>query len=1087
MRKNRRVAGGRLASSASVMSEVETGTDSPDASSHGLSPADAPDTIRLEPVTLLWAMAAMLLVSGGCSLIFQVVWIRELRLIFGGTTASSAAVLAIFMAGLGLGNALLGRRVDNSPRPLRLYAVLEAGIALSAGISPILIEGVQWVYVGLGGQSALGPGPATATRLLLSAAVLAIPTLLMGGTLPAAARAVSTEGDIHRRGVSLLYASNTFGAVLGSGFATFALLEALGSRGALWLGCVLNFLLAATAFGVSRRTCDLAPGARRQESRSTPTGMPGQVSTQFRIVCVASGIVGFAFFLMEIVWYRMLGPLLGGTTYTFGLILCIALLGIGVGGALYSITARWLKPTLQLLSATCAVEALLIAVPFWYGDDITLWVLRQQSQVIATFVEQVGNWFEVGAFVILGPSIVAGFQFPLLIALAGSGARHVGRHVGLTFAANTTGAILGSLAGGFALLPLLTAPGVWRAVVAILVLLAVAIAMLGRQWKNPAFVVAAATSMLALLAVASIGPTAAWRHSGIGAGRAKFEGAGRNSEQFFLNRARRECIWEAEGVESSVAITATDSISFVVNGKNDGNAYGDAGTQIGFPLLGALLHKSPKTAAVIGLGTGESAGWLGDLEGMDVLDVVEIEPVITHMAELCAPMNRNVLKNPKMHLHINDAREFLCTARSGYDLIVSEPSNPYRAGVASLYTREFYESVSTRLATNGLFLQWLQGYEVDDDTVRVVLHTLRSVFPHVQVWRARVRDMILVCGNSEASFSVDVHSLEQRFRDPILREGLGRAWGVRDLEGVFAHFVCGNRTIDKFLDRDNIPPNTDDRNLLEYAFADTVGTPTRFSVETIQSQAAAADDGLPASLDPSRLEKVSRRRLAMHLHLGGAMPAEDPPSKSLRARAKAYDLYLTRRYADAAAEFKEIEADSNCPIEAMVTAHALAESGVAAPERMMKSVETNNPTEASAIRTILHWRQRRKEQAVRDASATFELLRQSPWGSTQLIDALLQVCSEAGTTDPDAAMLLFEQLKDRFSMYRMEDKRLAIRFILAEPLGARFVVEALEPLEPNVSWKGWFLESRATAYKTQQNPRADAAQRDYLQFQAWAK
>ncbi|HUG17658.1 MAG TPA: fused MFS/spermidine synthase, partial [Planctomycetaceae bacterium] len=665
-------------------------------------------------------LALMLFVSGGCALTFQVVWIRELRLIFGATTAASGAVLAVFMAGLGLGNWLFGRRIDRVQHPLRFYACLEAGIAISAGVSPWLIDGIRTLYIGLGGQAALGSELATLLRLGASAVILAVPTLLMGGTIPAAARAVSIDSDVKRRGVALIYGLNTLGAVYGAGMANFALIEMLGNRAVLWAACVVNILLAYFAWRVSRSlTLRSAPKSIRRVAESSES-TPDEAAHPIGLVCLSSAIVGFAFFLMEMVWYRMLGPLLGGTTYTFGLILCIALFGIGVGGALYGLFSRWLKPSPSLLAATCAVEALLIGIPFWYGDEIAMWVLHQRNEPIATFADQVWNWCQVGAFVILPASLVAGFQFPVLIAIAGSGRENIGRHVGWTFAANTLGAISGSLAGGFWLLPRLTAPGVWRLAIGLLVALGLTVAFMGRRSNKLGLMLTGVVAVLALLTIRATGPTAVWRHSGIGAGRADLPGPGRNAEQDYLHNLRRCRLWEAEGRESSVAIIALDSLAFIVNGKSDGNAYGDAGTQIGLGLIGPLLHPDPRTGLVIGLGTGESAGWLADVEGMTSVDVVELEPIVTQMAERCASVNRQALSNPKLHLHTNDAREFLLTVDKQYDLIVSEPSNPYRAGIANLYTQEFYTSAAARLTGDGLFLQWLQGYEIDERTVKIV-------------------------------------------------------------------------------------------------------------------------------------------------------------------------------------------------------------------------------------------------------------------------------------------------------------------------------------------------------------------------------
>jgi len=1033
-----------------------------------------------------WPLSLMLLVSGSCALVFQVVWIRELRLVFGATTASSAAVLAIFMAGLGLGNWLFGRRIDDAVRPLRFYGLLEVGIALSAGLSPILIDVVRHFYISVGGQSALGSGMATLLRLLATAAILAIPTIMMGGTLPAAARAVSIDADPNRRRVAFLYGLNTFGAVIGAGLANFLLLEMFGNRTVLWSACVLNLLLATAALLLSQKlsTTSLRKmKPQKQEPALLTTAAPEP--QRIGIVCVSSGIVGFVFFLMEIVWYRMLGPLLGGTTYTFGLILCIALLGIGVGGALYGLMARYLKPSLQLLAAICAVEALLIAVPFWYGDQIAFWVLHQQSQPVASFGEQIWNWFQVGAFVIFPASLVAGFQFPLLIAIAGKGRQDVGKHVGWTFAANTLGAISGSIAGGFFLLPIMTAPGLWRFSVCLLVGLGAVVAVLGKRWKTPSVALAGTVSLLAVLAISNHGPTAVWRHSGIGARRAELEGVGPNAEQNFAHTKKRQCIWQAEGLESSVAITATDSIAFIVNGKSDGNAYGDAGTQIGLGLIGPLLHKSPKTGLVIGLGTGESAGWMADVTGMDSVDVVELEPIVTEMAERCSPINRRALQNPKLQLHFNDAREFLLTAKDQYDLIVSEPSNPYRAGIANLYTREFYESVSSRLNEEGLFLQWVQGYEVDDSTVMIVLQTIRSVFPNIQIWRTKAGDMVFVCGKSTSAFPQDVESLRQRLNEKTIREGLNLGWGVNDVEGVLAHFVCGNRTIDKLLSKDRYPLNSDDRNLLEYAFAKTVGKTVRFSIQNLHVLAVQTQDDAPVPTDQLNPETIAQRRLAMHLYLGRVVPDEKHLSEMQQLRTEAFNQYLLKRYADAVERFQRLDIDLTSAIELTAYAHTLAEAGLPVPEQIMQLVNKHNPTEAAAIRAIAHFQLRQFDQAVENILTTFKLLQANPWGSTQLMNAAIQTSVELSDIEASQALPMFQQLNQPFALYRLEDKRLLVRYVLSEKLETGNTVEALKSLEPNVPWKGWLLESRAKVYAAEHHPLAAQAKSDLQQFKSW--
>ena len=253
---------------------------------------------------------------------------------------------------------------------------------------------------------------------------------------------------------------------------------------------------------------------------------------------------------------------------------------------------------------------------------------------------------------------------------------------------------------------MLTAPGAWRAVVWLLMALgvsAIALSVIMGERARRALPVAAGLAGALLMARAT-GPTAVWRHSPIGVGRVEAEATSSPAAlRAWMNNERRSIRWEADGVESSVALGNSEGWAFVVNGKIDGSARGDAATQVMGGLVGGILHPSPKSALVIGLGTGSTAGWLGAVPAIDRVDVVELEPVIRAVAGACRSVNRDVLQNPKVHITIGDAREVLLTSRRTYDIIFSEPSNPYRAGVASLFTREYYEAIESRLSRRRTF------------------------------------------------------------------------------------------------------------------------------------------------------------------------------------------------------------------------------------------------------------------------------------------------------------------------------------------------------------------------------------------------
>jgi len=281
------------------------------------------------------------------------------------------------------------------------------------------------------------------------------------------------------------------------------------------------------------------------------------------------------------------------------------------------------------------------------------------------------------------------------------------------------------------------------------------------------------------------GPTAVWRHSAIGSGRAALSrSATPNARRAWMHEMRRSILWEREGVESSVAVQDLAGFSFVVNGKVDGNARSDAPTQVMGPLLGPLLRPGLKSAFVVGLGTGSSAGWLASVPGIGRTDVVELEPAILDVARLCAPVNRGAMENPRVRVTTGDAREALMAGRERYDLVFSEPSNPYRAGVASLFTREFYEAAASRMATRGVFLQWVQAYEVDEETIATLIATLAAVFPHVEVWQVHQIDLLLVASREPILYDAAV--LRARMREEPFASALRLAWRATELEDVLA-------------------------------------------------------------------------------------------------------------------------------------------------------------------------------------------------------------------------------------------------------------------------------------------------------------
>jgi len=1032
-------------------------------------------------------VAVLLFGSGMCALIYQIAWLRELKLVFGGSTAASAAVLATFMAGLGLGGAFLGRIADRQSNPLAFYSRLEMFVSAFALLSLPLIWGVRELYILSGGSLAMGINVATVVRLALTGMVLGLPTFFMGGTLPAAVRAVETSNDSSRHHLATLYGFNTIGAVFGASIATFFMLETVGTRYTLIYAAVVNLIIALIARSISRYTQNVHINLASEKMNTLDTisatdSVSAKAPTAY--IYFAAAAVGFVFLLMELVWYRMLGTLLGGTTFTFGLILAVALLGIGMGSALYSLRGEKHVPTLFGFAITIALEAVFIAAPFALGDYIAILshILRDLSAL--GFYGLLVGWTAVAAIVILPAAIVSGYQFPLLIALLGRGQKDVGRHTGNAYAWNTAGAIGGSLAGGFGLIPLLSAIGVWTAVVYALAVLS-AITMLVayrhskeiRHFYTPAILVAIAI----LLVVIPLGPTAAWRHNGIGAGRSGLNLSGNNELRNSLHKIRRSIHWEKDGRESSLALATADGYAFVVNGKVDGNAIEDASTQVMLGMISAILHPEPKRSMVIGMGTGSSAGWLAQIDSMERVDVVELESDILTIAEWCAPVNENLLENSKFHFIEGDAREIVLTARDKYDLIASEPSNPYRAGIASLYTLEFYSAVAKRLNDGGIFTQWVQAYEIDAQTVRTILATLSTVFPSVEIWQTKEDDMVMVCSQKPIKYSVS--SLRQRTQQEPFARALYHAWHVDDLEGMLAHYVAGNEVSIAIREKSNGILNTDDRMLVEFGFGRSVGRDMRFSLDQIRSLADRHESARPAITESEVDWQLVEDHRVHHRALWGSQRSYSmDTSDDQRTRTEATKHFLALDYAECLSRWNAQRREPTTPFERWMIGLSFARTNDKAALAIASLFEEKSPIEASVIRATYHVQQSNWDQAVSQLNQAFLYSRTSPWTMPFVLETAFALAQEVGDAKPALASRMIDALSLPFSCRSRNEKRMFIALHLASKTNAQQALPIIKAFEPHVPWNRNFLEFRKHVYQETEDSNLQNAIDDQKRF-----
>lgn len=1028
--------------------------------------------------------------SGFCALTYQIVWMRELRLVFGASTAATAAVTAVFMGGLGVGSAILGRRADRIGRPMKLYSGLEALISGLALVSPLLIILGRHLYMAAGGTAAMGAVGGTVARLLISGVILGGATVAMGGTLPAVVRAFETHSDVDRRGTAFLYGMNTLGAVAGVLAATFWMVEIFGLRNTLTIAALINLLVAAAAWQIACRMPEV-PASAPVFSPPAPAPAPGADGardagrTPAWGVYLAAFTTGFVFFLMELVWYRMMAPVLGGTTYSFGMILAVALLGIGVGGGLYAAVGSARIDKAALFAVTCAIEALLLAVPFFLGDWVAILAGLSQPLKVLGLKGQMLSWASVTCVAVFPASVMAGYQFPLLIALLGQGADDVGRHTGNAYAFNTAGAIAGALAGGFGLMTVLSAPGCWRLAVILLLMLSLSMTFFlrGPRAVSKKAAAAAAAAALTVMLFAVSGPTAAWRHTAIGAGRLSLMGKDANEIRDVMAHARRNVFWQMDGKESAIGMDRANGYAFIVNGKIDGNAIGDAATQVMGGLIGTALHPRPERALVIGLGTGSTAGWLAKVPSMTRVDVVEIEPGIVEVARFCAPVNQNVLGNPKVDIRFGDAREYLMTTDQIYDVIFSEPSNPYRAGIASLYTVEFYREAAKRLGDGGMFMQWVQAYEIAPRTMRSIYVTLSQVFPYIDTWETQTNDLVLV--GTLQPIRMDRAMLAPRLAGAPYAEALRNTWHAVGVEGFLSHFMANGRFA-AMLSRTDRPEwwlNTDDRMQIEFDFARTLGDRQLNPTPEMQALARQRGDHRPA-IDPAAVDwdRVDADGYISRI-MNTGLDAEPANSSDAQVgRMKAFRWFVQKRF-DAV---RDLMTDGRftpvTPIDHLVSGMALATAADARVLGAIPELRRSRPVDAEAILTLFHWHRNDPSAARAHLERTIRRLRVDPWASPYCVIPALDIASKLAGRDPDDIDALVDLLRIPFSAGQLTEKRLRLLLRVASMGGYEKGAAAVALFEPHVPWEEGFLKYRRDAYNAVNSPLSARADRDYRRF-----
>ena len=778
---------------------------------------DTVEPTSIETKRLSRRMGAMFFASGVAALIYQVLFAKELALVFGSTATATFTVLATFLGGMAIGSLIGGVLAARVSRPIVVYAFVELAIAVFCTLTPVLFSALQGAYVFLAADMPPASPLLVVLRVALGAGVLLVPTVLMGMTLPLLAQAVNPSGKHLGSSVAWLYACNTAGAALGAIATSYFVIPALGVRSTTLIAAAMNLLVAlgalelAKAYGALPAPTSASTDASN-ESRA-PITMPGSRGVLWGALA-ALGLGGVLSLGLEVAYVHMLSIVAGNSVYAFGLMLATFLVGLALGGEggrrllQRNATDRvaWLALSQLGLAASVALGA-------WGWDLIPAYFASFAGYPIVTsFQSREAVRALVCALVMIPPTVCIGMSYTLAMDIATTSSRYRSiTMLGWSAALNTLGNIVGVLLFGFVLLPwlggLITGKVVaLSAVVLSAVVVATIAASPARRWM--------AAALVAVTALVIASPT-----------RLNYEVLSSGANVYFAAQNWGEVIDRAESIDGGLTTVtrrgaAAEAVTtLLTNGKFQGNdaRKGEVQAQIGFAALPLLHQLRRDNALVIGYGTGATSRVFHDA-GFQHLDIAELSGDVVTLADTYfEAVNSRVSGLPGVQTHITDGRNFLLLTRRQYDVISIEITSIWFAGAASLYNREFYQLAHSKLRDDGVLQQWVQLHHMSPTDLLTIIGTLRGEFAYVSLYVAGGQGILIATNDAAKGRPVPAAV--------AMLDDSPRLHAVRDLAGrTFADMandlLLAPTQVDEFLARTGVNRDlwlsTDNNLRLEY-------------------------------------------------------------------------------------------------------------------------------------------------------------------------------------------------------------------------------------------------------------------------------
>lgn len=734
------------------------------------------------------------------------------------------------MIGLALGSLIIGKKADNwnIKKIGFFYFFIEISIGIYALLLPHFITNLEILYINLFEQISLSFFMSIVLKSTLAMILLIIPTFLMGTTLPLITKYLSQTIDEYSKNISLLYGLNTFGAIIGTLIAGFYLLENYGISGATYFSATLNFIVAicfAIVFKlISPEDLNIIKQKKSKEKSSNKT-----FDEFSALLLISYSISGVASMFYQVSWTRSLSLIIGTSTYAFTTMLATFLLGITIGSLFYRyIPHKISRVNLYLFFQFLIVVSVLIGTSFI--DDLPFYYLSLNEMFFQNWNDLHYIRFLLAAIIMLIPTISLGILFPIVCDILISKNKKMTHTVGKTYAYTSLGATVGAILAGLVVIPLI---GIQNTIYvgAFLNLFAFIIVLLQfneitKQKKFSFF------GLSIIFYISSVAIIDKWNpkvmSSGVYVYTDNYFNVSNNLSDVNLSKRQiwnlamnnYDLMYYKDGMTDTVAVMKNmhGVISLMVNGKVDASAKSehDVATQVMIGQLPLLLHKNPKDVFLVGYASGITAGSILT-HNIKNLDTAEISSSIVEASKLFNKYNFDPLNDERTNLYIKDARQTLMISNKKYDVIVSQPSNPWIKGQSSLFSYDWYKIVNEHLNDDGVFMQWLPAYHMSEKNLKVIINTVYKSFQTTTLWSSSIAGDLIILASKNKNFNISYDEIKAKFENEkvsklIEKIGLNKDTLFRDL------FLKSNKEIEDYLkDVDKkLPINTDDKLITEY-------------------------------------------------------------------------------------------------------------------------------------------------------------------------------------------------------------------------------------------------------------------------------